>query len=163
MEEAFRCCGTITFNGRDAVCDTTILGHFIPKGTTVFMAQAGNGIMLPPFSIDETKRSESSRAANASGKTPEWDVDDMGKFMPERWLRENGEFDSTAGLNLGFGLGVRGCYGRRLAYVETRILLTLIVWRFELGNVPEELSGYEATDGITHKPKQCFLRLTPVY
>jgi len=162
IEEIFRCTGTISFNSRDAVCDTTILGHFIPKGTIVFMTQAGNGVRLPPFPIDEAKRSETSRAALASAKTPDWNVDDMGDFMPERWLK-NGEFDSTAGLNLAFGLGTRGCYGRRLAYLELRTLLTLMLWRFELQKVPEELAGYEATDGLTHKPQGCFVRLKPVY
>jgi cytochrome P450 len=160
IEEVFRCTKTVTFNSRDAVCDTTILGQFIPKGTIVFMTQGGNGITLPPFPIDETKRSETSRAAH--GKTPEWDVDDMGEFVPERWLKD-GKFDSRAGMNLSFGLGTRGCYGRRLAYLELRTLLTLIVWRFELQNVPDELAGYEAIDGITHKPTKCFVQLVPAY
>lgn len=34
IEEVLRC-GTIPAVGRDATCDTILLGHAIPKGTTV--------------------------------------------------------------------------------------------------------------------------------
>jgi cytochrome P450 len=42
------------------------------------------------------------------------------------------EFDPSAKPVLAFGLGLRGCFGKRLAYVEIRILITLIIWNFEL-------------------------------
>ncbi|EJT67975.1 hypothetical protein GGTG_14448 [Gaeumannomyces tritici R3-111a-1] len=60
-----------------------------------------------------------------------------------------------------FGLGTRGCFGRRLAYLEQRVSLTLLVWSFELSPCPPELSGYAAVDGLTHRPKQCYVRLRP--
>ena len=103
----------------------------------------------------------------------QWNDNDRALFVPERWLvpvrggrnEADGEadteveFDPAAGPSLPFGLGVRGCFGRRLAYMELRILFTLIVWNFELQLCPAELSSYRAIDGLTHKPQQCFLRL----
>ena len=50
----------------------------------------------------------------------------------------------------------------RMAYLELRLLLTVIVWKFELMKCPENLSGYEAVDGVVHGPKKCFLRLKKV-
>lgn len=88
----------------------------------------------------------------------------MGEFKPERWMKEEGEegervFDPAAGPLLTFGLGVRGCFGRKMAYLKLRLLLVLVVWNFELGVCPEGLSGYEAVDKLTHMPQQCYVRL----
>ena len=66
----------------------------------------------------------------------------MGLFNPERWRREEtGKevFDAVSGLLLTFGLGPRGCYGRRPAYLEMKLMLVLLVWGFELQRCPEGL------------------------
>ena len=172
---------------RDATCDTEILGYRIPKGTTVFCLSNGPSFMSAPFIVDENLRSGSSR--DAKERTGVWDVTDMKLFLPERWLAlgENGEevFDPRAGPNVQFGFGPRGCFGecpafkpanlshrllihtdhdslfsgRRLAEMELRLVIVLLVWTFDLQPTPEELSGYGATDGLTHMPHQCFVRL----
>lgn len=67
--------------------------------------------------------------------------------------------ESSCGPSLPFGLGQRGCYGRKLALLELRIVFTLLIWRFDLGKCPEDLSGYAAVESLTHKPKQCFVSL----
>jgi cytochrome P450 len=67
----------------------------------------------------------------------------MTLFKPERWIVGD-EFDATAGPQLAFDLGTRGCYGKRLVYVEMRILLTLIVWNFELLPYPTALPSYKS-------------------
>lgn len=93
--------------------------------------------LQPGFSVDENKRSETSKAAKLEGRSKSWDPEDIGVFKPERWLvpassgKDTGlkyEFDSSAGPVLAFGLGVRSCFGKRLAYLELRILLTVIIW-----------------------------------
>ena len=66
---------------------------------------------------------------------------------------------SAAGPTLPFGLGVRGCFGRRLAYLELRILVTLLVWHLEFLPCPPVLSSYAARDRLTHSPTQCYVRL----
>ncbi|TDZ35852.1 Cytochrome P450 monooxygenase TRI13 [Colletotrichum spinosum] len=178
MEEIMRCAGTAPFTEREAMSDTTLLGHHIPKGTKVFCLSQGASIKSPAHVIDESRRSETARlAAKNRGKVPQWDPVDIADFNPERWLvpvspesekgEPNGtgpsvEFDSAAGPQIPFGLGKRSCFGKRLACVELRIILSLIVWNFEILRCPEALSGYEAKDYVTHKPLKNYVRLRKV-
>ncbi|KAJ5017712.1 Cytochrome P450 monooxygenase [Colletotrichum sp. SAR 10_99] len=175
MEEVLRCAGTAPLVEREAMEDTILLGYHIPKGTMVFSLGKGASIVTPAFEIDDTKRNETYHlAVKNRGKIPNWDPADVEVFSPERWLvpvtiqeekdQLNGtgpgyEFDSSAGPQIAFGMGRRSCFGRRLAYVELRILLSLTVWNFELLKCSEELSGYEAKDGVTHKPLKNYVRL----
>jgi len=165
MEEILRCGGAAPLLDREAICDTELLGRRIPKGTVVMCLSRGPSVLKPALPVDEAARSESSRAAKGRA----WDDADISQFRPERWLVEPpagsaadavAEFDQQAGPQLAFGLGTRGCFGRRLAYLELRIILTLIVWNFELLPCPEELSGYGAREGLTYKPKDCYVRLS---
>ncbi|KAF6811908.1 cytochrome p450 monooxygenase [Colletotrichum plurivorum] len=161
MEEILRCGGATPLVDREATCDTELLGHRIPKGTVVMCLSRGPSMLQPGFEVADSKRSKSSLMAKARA----WDDEDIGRFAPERWLvtgsdgGAEAEFDQQAGPSLAFGLGTRGCFGRRLAYLELRILVTLIVWNFELLACPKELSGYGAREGLTYKPKDCYVRL----
>lgn len=67
--------------------------------------------------------------------------------------------DACRRPSLPFGLGQRGCYGKKLALLELKIVFTLLIWNFELVKCPEELSGYAAVETLTHKPRQCFVSL----
>ncbi|KAJ4414377.1 hypothetical protein N0V85_003170 [Neurospora sp. IMI 360204] len=135
---------------REALSDTTILGCPIKKGTQVLFMSNGPGFLSPLFHIDEAKRSDTSRASKIKAT---WDeAEDLAAFVPERWLvrkREgNGlladdvDFNGAAGPQLVFGLGPRMCWGRRLAYMEMRIVIAMLVWDFELLKTPLELSSY---------------------
>jgi cytochrome P450 len=146
---------------RNALVDVEVLGHHIPKGTDVFMMTQGPSIFSPAFPIDDSLRSPSALAAK--DRVGSWNPDNMGEFEPERWLvEEDGKtvFNPAAGPMLAFGLGPRGCYGRRMAYLELRLLLVLLVWSFELLKCPEELSGYAGAEKFTHVPQQCYVRLS---
>ncbi|KAL2811147.1 cytochrome P450 [Aspergillus granulosus] len=160
-EEIIRKSMTAAGITRTALRDTVIFGHHIPKGTTVFLMGNGPDYVLPPVGrIAEERRSESCRGAKA--RIGSWDVTDSHLFKPERWLgMEDGReiFNPTAGPLLTFGLGPRGCFGRRMAYLEMNIMLVLLVWEFKLQNMPEDLSSYHAADKLTHQPRQCYLRL----
>jgi cytochrome P450 len=145
---------------RTTTKQTTVLGHSIPKGTELYILTTGPGYEMAPFGIDEEARSQSSR--NHKDRIRYWNLDDSADFKPERWLSEkDGEevFDASLGPQMVFGLGARGCYGRRLAYMELRLLLVLLVWHFELQPVGTELSGYKAVDKVTREPQQCYFRL----
>lgn len=155
MEEGLRCASTIPLIERQCDHDTVVLGHHFPKGTTFFFLNRGPSFTAPPHSIHESLRSSSAKTTSRS----EWDPNDMNLFRPERWLDESGNYDSTAGPVLPFGLGTRGCYGRRLAYLEMRIVVTLMIWNFHLLPPSKELSGYEAVETLTYKPKNCYVRL----
>lgn len=164
---------------RCAMVDTDVFGIRIPEGTDInFLTHAG--YVAPPVGVvEEHTRSASSQASK--NKTGVWEVSDISVFKPERWLRRTGEkgeveFQRNAGPNLQFGAGIRGCFGmlycfcrkdkvsdhftgRRLAYIELRMLIVLIVWNFELLPVPEGLGTYHSINKITRQPQKCYLRL----
>lgn len=180
LEEILRCSTTAAITSRLAMVDTDVLGVRIPKGTDVnFLSY--NGFVAPPVgSVEEHTRSPSSQAAK--DKTGVWEVPDIRVFKPERWLKSTGkesevEFSKNAGPTLPFGAGIRGCFGmlyvflhkqirftnhfagRKLAYIELRMLVVFIIWNFELLPAPEVLSSYLAIDKVTHQPQKCYLRL----
>jgi len=160
VEESLRCAGTLPNTVRDAIRDTTLLGHFVPKGTTVFLTLYGPGILVPPF--PET-------IADDTEKVADWDPEDMHVFKPERWLVPSStapgglEFSVNAGPSMPFSLGLRSCFGKRMAYYQLRTVLALVVWRFVLEKCPEELSTSQAVDGVTHRPKHSYVKLSTAY
>ncbi|EXA30362.1 hypothetical protein FOVG_18234 [Fusarium oxysporum f. sp. pisi HDV247] len=171
MEEVLRVAGTNAAVDRQAMADTQVLGYPVPKDTVMLILTQGYKVSKAPFQIEEGSRSRSSQAAMSAGRARrEWDAGDVSDFKPERWLVPSSSvgsdrevsFNPEAGPQLAFGLGVRACYGRRLAYLELRIMLTLIVWNFELLPCPGRLSKYSARIGVTTKPKSCYVRLRKV-
>ncbi|KAH8896369.1 cytochrome P450 [Thozetella sp. PMI_491] len=181
LEEVLRYTRTIPLLLREALVDTEILGHQIPKGTTIILNTRSLTFVEPALAIPEHLRSTSSCAAKNTVGT--WDESDMGDFEPMRWLRSPGgatklsrnteptqdysfsssEFDSNAGPALTLGAGPRGCAGRRLAYMELRILLVLVTWNLQFDECPLELSSYDGTEYFTTVPKQCYVRLRELH
>ncbi|KAF2719412.1 cytochrome P450 [Polychaeton citri CBS 116435] len=161
IEETLRMGCTTPANSRTSTVDTEILGYHIPKGTDIFMLTTGPSYRMAPFKIENSRRSTSS--VMSEDKIGNWDKQDIGEFKPERWLvtRENGEveFNLRAGPINTFGGGLRGCFGKKLAYVTLRLVFALIVWKFELEPTPPELSTYAGRDVLTHAPQQVYLRL----
>lgn len=153
---------------REAICDTTVLGFPIQKGTQIFLLSNGPGFLSPPLPIDDSNRSKSSRAAKLNVT---WNgAQDLSHFDPERWLvPKNGttqsllagdvDFDGASGPQLVFGAGPRACWGRRLAYLEMRIILAMMIWSFRLEATPPGLSTYAGLEGIARVPQQCYVRL----
>ncbi|KXX82889.1 putative cytochrome P450 12c1, mitochondrial [Madurella mycetomatis] len=155
---------------REALCDTTVLGYPIKKGTQVFFMSNGPGFLSPSFPVDDSKRSESSRAAKINAN---WDESkDLTLFEPERWLvrkregdgvlADDVDFDGAAGPQLVFGLGPRSCWGRRLSLMEIRVIIAMLVWNFQLIRSPPELSGYAGLEGIARVPQKCYLRINKI-
>ncbi|KAK1540877.1 cytochrome P450 monooxygenase [Colletotrichum paranaense] len=168
IEEILRFAGTTSVTDREAMQDTTILGHHIPKGTNVMMVTVGKSILKPAFEIPDTLRSKT--ALDASSRVRSWEsspypVED---FKPERWLVKSDKdpektlYDATAGPQMAFGLGPRACFGRRLAYLELRMLTALLIWNFDFLSCPPELSDYRGYDGLTVKPRQCYVKLSKI-
>ncbi|KAI9154759.1 Ent-kaurene oxidase-like protein [Paramyrothecium foliicola] len=108
IEEILRLAHTIPLIERQCTQDTVILGHPVPKGTTVFMPSYGPSLTEPGFQIDDTLRHESSQNALADKGKRTWPEAGMNEFLPERWLSggdaENMSFDGTNGPILAFGL-----------------------------------------------------------
>jgi cytochrome P450 len=165
VEEVLRHANTIAFVVRTALVDTTVLGRHIPKGTDVFLMANGAGYLEPALPIDDAVRSPGARRNhNNKGLTGDWDDADINAFKPERWLRIDpiaGQetFDPMAGPTLPFGLGPRGCFGRRLALQSLRIYFAMTIWHFRLLEAPPKLSGYDAVQRFAREPTQCYLRL----
>lgn len=51
--------------------------------------------------------------------------------------------------------------GVKLAVLELRVILTLLVWSFEMLPTPEGISGFKGDDMNTHRAQQVYLRLKP--
>lgn len=167
IEELLRCAQTALLVSRTSTTDTVVLGHCIPKGTRILMCGNGSGIMKPSHNIPDSLRSTAYRNA-AGGKVGMWDessAESMQTFNPSRWLKteSDGEqiFDAMLGPNLAFGMGPRTCFGRKLAYLELRLGLVLVLWHFELQRLPDNLDSYEAMETATHSPLQCYVKLAP--
>ncbi|KAK0610826.1 cytochrome P450 [Immersiella caudata] len=167
IEETLRHANTIAFVVRTAMQDTTVLGRHIPKGTDVFLMANGAGYLEPNITVEDATRSSGARSSQGKALTSLWDDNDIAEFKPERWLTttvdEKGNkeesFDPAAGPTLAFGLGPRGCFGRKFAMLEMKILFSLMVWNFELLETPKELGGYEAVQRFAREPVKCFVRL----
>ncbi|KAI1262660.1 cytochrome P450 [Xylariaceae sp. FL1019] len=160
VEEVLRHANTIAFVARQALEDTTVLGCHIPKGTDIFLMANGAGYLEPNITISDDIRSPGARRTTTKGQTGTWEDKDIGKFRPERWLREeDGSYDSMAGPQLAFGLGPRGCFGKRLALQQLKMQFALIIWHFKLLPTPPQLSGYDAIQRFAREPTQCYIRL----
>ncbi|KAF1944332.1 cytochrome P450 [Clathrospora elynae] len=167
VEETLRHSNTIAFVVRQAMQDTTVLGRHIPKGTDVFLMANGAGYLEPNIRVQDSDRSLGARASSSKALIRLWDDEGIALFKPERWLKrilDTGAevFDPMAGPSLPFGLGPRGCFGKKLALQALKMQFALIVWHFRLLKCPEELSEYEAEQRFAREPKQCFLRLERV-
>ncbi|TGJ81403.1 hypothetical protein E0Z10_g7360 [Xylaria hypoxylon] len=164
VEEVLRHANTIDFVVRQALQDTTVLGHHIPKGTDVFLMANGAGYLEPNMNVPETIRSPGARRSEGKALTGTWDDKDIGAFRPERWLKTEPDssavtFDSTSGPQLAFGLGPRGCFGKKLALQTLKMQFALIIWHFKLLPTPPRLGGYDAVQKFAREPTQCYLRL----
>ncbi|KDN63974.1 putative cytochrome P450 monooxygenase [Colletotrichum sublineola] len=170
IEELYRTSLTAPMCVRSATQDTEILGCRIPKGTVVFQVWNQAGYTQPGFHVDEALRTTSAKTA-ATKKVPvgsggTGDVSGLNPavYAPERWLVKNDDgrevFDATRGQNMIFSMGPRGCYGRKLAYVQFRMLIVLVLWSFQLEELPYELNTTGAYDKLTREPHDCYVKLT---
>lgn len=183
IEENHRLGNAIPSTIRRTMRDTVILGHRVPQGTDVFMMSNGPGYQSPALPVDEQKRSPTSQQTKE--RYGVWDHDDIADFRPERWLKVDQEgktrFNPYSGPTMAYGAGLRGCFGMcfplctpkkslysnstsgiKLAILELKIIITMIVWTFELQTTPTNLSSFKAYDMNTHRPEQTYLRLLKI-
>ena len=107
---------------------------------------------------------------------------DMFIFEPERWLRRRErtvssslresttvtettttddalEYNANAAPQSAFGQGIGGYWGRRIAYVELRIVLTWLIRQFDLLPVLPALNSIWATLSVISRADACHVRL----
>ncbi|KAF5228502.1 hypothetical protein FAUST_11049 [Fusarium austroamericanum] len=164
IDETLRVSYTFGMTLREAVVDTQLLGAHIPKGTAIAFLSNGPGVLSPPIQYDESRSSEWVRA-----RKPKQPVDQeyaFPNFVPERWLKsvvneagkEEVVFDSQAFPIQAFGQGPRGCFGKRLAYLEMKIFFTLIIWTFELLPLPAHVATPKEVSSLTRYPDRVFIK-----
>ncbi|KAH7037441.1 putative cytochrome P450 [Microdochium trichocladiopsis] len=159
---------------RETKKEIKILGHTIPKDTVLFLSFMGptytsKGFL--PEKTGEALRSESSRSHAGA-----YDVDDWTKsgypadeYHPDRWLKESedgsGEltFNPRAGPFLTFSTGTRVCWGKRLAYLELKLVVTVLVWNFVFERLPENLEDWVYDEDLFMKPKNCRVKLSSAW
>jgi cytochrome P450 len=132
--ETIRLYPTVPLTIRDARRDTTILGQYVPKGTSVHMV---------PW---------------ATNRNPQYWGPDAAEFKPERWIdadtdKPNNTGGSSSNYNiLTFLHGPRSCIGKDFAKAELRCLVAAFVGAFEMQVA--ESSAHTIPHGvITTKPK----------
>ncbi|XP_042882010.1 cytochrome P450 2L1-like [Penaeus japonicus] len=115
---------------RCAVKDTQLAGYTIPEGTVVSIAVAA--MHHDPRYWDE----------------PE-------KFLPERWIGEDGKFSSKKGF-LPFGVGKRVCMGETLARMELLIFATAVYQSLSIVPPPGTLLDLtpDPNQPMIHNPRQ---------
>ena len=119
---------------RTAAHDTTILGHAIPRGTT---------IIISPWGINQ-----STKFWGPDAKT----------FNPDRWIDPvTGHLNNTGGADSNFSFltflhGPRSCIGQAFAKAEFACLLAAWVGKFEM-ELAEPDKKIEIKGGITARPK----------
>lgn len=111
MHESLRIYPTVPLTMRQAIRDTQIGDHFIPKGTDM---------IVPIWHIN--------RAPELSGR-------DASEFKPERWIGDNKKPKQNGGANsnydfMSFLHGTRSCIGQGFAKAEMRCLLAAMVRSF---------------------------------
>jgi len=131
LNEATRLFPPVALTLREADHDTTIQGHFIPKGTIVIIC---------PWAVNCC--------------TELWG-EDAKEFKPERWMGPGRA--NTGGAESNYAIttflhGPRSCIGKDFAKAEFACLLAALVGRFEM-ELEEPDKKLEIQGGITSKPK----------
>ncbi|KAI1104784.1 cytochrome P450 [Jackrogersella minutella] len=151
-EEIFLFAGVAKASLRRALVDTEILGCKIPKGAEVIMNYHLN---RDPVPVEESKRSLGSQAAAVKfGDRLRADAGrDTASFYPKRWLLKEintgkKTFDPHALPSLA-----------KLASMEFRIVVVLLVLNLEFLELPEKLKTMRATEKVFRKPDMSYARV----
>jgi cytochrome P450 len=163
IEETTRYASVATLIVRTALCDTEILGYPIPKGVNVILPLTGPSLTETALTVPEHARTIACQ--KDKDRVPAWG-DDVDQYIPERWLRQeedvNGSltevFCPNAGPNLAFSTGPRQCFGKRLALLEMRVLMTLLIWNFEFEEL-EDLNSDDIVEKLVNLPRHCYVKL----
>ena len=156
---------------KETLCDMEILGHHVPKGTVVVFNLAGPTYQTPAIpAIESQRRGDAMKKEEQAVGLSDWTKSDFpaDKFWPERWLRpaEDGSgeqvYDGAAGPFLAFSAGKRGCWGKKLAYLELKLVVSLMVWNFNFEPLPPALRGWGIEENLFVKPSHSRVRLSSV-
>jgi len=115
----------------------TICGEFVPPGTTVYVNH------LAAF-------------------TSELNFAEPKAFIPERWLGDERFTGDVKAALQPFSFGPRNCLGKNLAYHEMRLILSKVLWHFDLELCPESENWADQKIYILWDKRPLMCRLSPV-
>ncbi|KAJ1326969.1 cytochrome P450 [Microdochium nivale] len=156
IEEVLRMHPPAFGTSRMAMRDIQVLGHTIPKGSAVFLSMTGATYTEHGYRDGGLVTAGSGKQG---GSVSDWahSAFPAGGFHPERWLAESATgqptFNPKAGPMLSFSAGGRGCWGKRLAYMELKLVVSVLVWNFSFDPLPAELVDWKLFETLTVKPK----------
>lgn len=115
LHETLRLYPTVPVTNRVAICDTTLGGQRIPKGTE---------ILISPWVINR-----SPALWGADGR-------EAGAFDPQRWIDQDGRPNNHGGAGTNYAIqtflhGPRSCLGQGFTKAELRCLLAAMAIRFD--------------------------------
>ena len=87
-----------------------------------------------------------SASGYASNRSPSNFPVDPARFDPTRWLEPDGTLSKQSFAFYPFSLGPRNCIGRNLAYLEMRLILSRLLWHFDLESAGKALNRETAGD-----------------
>ncbi|KAL1867505.1 hypothetical protein Daus18300_006349 [Diaporthe australafricana] len=155
----YSCTGPISF--REAIQDCNILGHPIPSGTPIVLMMQDVTHQQATHMGKEPRSPPGRRVSPSQPESQFVAVPPLNHFHPGRWLSTDGNFDPNAVLSLPFSAGSRGCFGEKIAMMEMRIFLAVLVWNFRFTKLDAALSQYGSLDGLTRKPSCCYVQPIP--
>ncbi|KAJ3053310.1 hypothetical protein HK097_004550 [Rhizophlyctis rosea] len=126
VKETQRLSNSIGINPRTTIKDTTICGHFIPKGTEVIL------------NIHSLHRDPAHWGPDAD------------KFTPERWTDDPLAKEAEAkGAFIPFGAGEMMCVGFRMALIKIKVILIRLLQNFTVELLPAEKQKFKwSTHGV---------------
>ena len=136
VKEGMRVAHVLSVSFRRRVpSDMNILGYRIPKGTTIM--QAGNRV----FNVDT-------------------DWNDPESFKPERYLSDA---ETCRLYNMQFSTGPRDCPGQKLALLEMRVAIAIILQKYEVSLVGSYADlAHNAVEGlVTEAENGIWLNFVP--
>ena len=149
IEEGLRLCPPVPL-GMPRVVPTEgaeVSGQWLPGGvSSINLPKSSNSCIVELISHIQTFVSASGFAANRSTLNF---PDNPHLFNPSRWLNEsnpitpntgNASSNSKSAFNP-FSLGPRNCLGRNLAHLEMRLVLTYLLWTFDLELPKHQMSA----------------------
>ncbi|KAH7400894.1 cytochrome P450 [Phaeosphaeria sp. MPI-PUGE-AT-0046c] len=164
IAETLRLSNTGPVSFRQTLVNCEIMGHNVPAGTPIILVTAGPSYDEPdtPSTRRQCSSKDSLHRHGKKLKTTSSEEEKVSSsiplnlFAPERWLSD-GVFVPDAVRMFPFSAGPRGCFGKKIAMLELRILIATLVMRFEFPRLAKALSGYEAQDNLTSRPQVCYV------
>ncbi|KAF4986093.1 hypothetical protein FGRMN_10990 [Fusarium graminum] len=87
---------------------------------------------------------------------------DPEQFIPERWIDDPSYANDNRAVLQPFSAGTRDCIGKNLAHNEMRLLLTRLLWKFDLEILPETKGWFDQRVFVFWEKRGLQVKLTEV-